>query len=165
MTYPTIYFDCWWKNHIILTEARIILAECDKVTRKHKVFVLNTAVFWWSDELTKPTKQSKISVIRFLTSIKITYLGVKKYWTNLTLNCDQKVLSSFNNCDWFLVVIWNHTLECCMQLQSVWILKWGSWLLCYFPWTVFLPCQQVWGHEWLRLCALRGRRWQWTFQW
>ena len=55
MTYPTIYLDCC-RDHIILTEVRIILEEFDKVARKNQVIALNNAVFWGPDELKKSGK-------------------------------------------------------------------------------------------------------------
>ena len=54
MAYPTIYMDS--RDRIILTEVKIILAECVKVARKHRVFALNDAVLRGPDELKKSGK-------------------------------------------------------------------------------------------------------------
>ena len=54
MAYPTIYMDS--RDRIILTEFKIILAECVKVARKHRVFALNNAVLRGPDELKKSGK-------------------------------------------------------------------------------------------------------------
>ena len=54
MAYPTNYMDS--RDRIILTEVRIILAECDKVTGKQQVIALDNAVFWKPGELKKSGK-------------------------------------------------------------------------------------------------------------
>ena len=54
MAYPTNYMDS--RDRIILTEFKIILAECDKVTRQHGVVALNNTVFGRPDELKKSGK-------------------------------------------------------------------------------------------------------------